>query len=120
MSGSQAVTMRVRAGTIDEVRRTRALLVTLAPREGRPRQAIVVLDDDGTPRAYLNECRHIPVPLDGGSGYVLDHTKRFLMCGTHGALYQRGDGYCVVGPCRGERLLPLAIDQQDDVLFVID
>lgn len=111
---------RVRAGTLEEVRAARALLIALAPREGRPRQAIVVLDDDGIPRAYLNECRHIPVPLDGGSGYVLDHTKRFLMCGTHGALYQRRDGLCVTGPCRGERLLPLTIDHEADVLYILD
>jgi len=112
--------LKIRAGTIEEVRTARALLVALSPRDGRPRQAIVVLDDEGVPRAYLNECRHIPVPLDGGSGYVLDHTKRFLMCGTHGALYQRRDGHCVTGPCRGERLLPLGIEREEDVLFVID
>lgn len=111
---------KIRVGTLDEVRHAPAMLVALAPRDGRPRQAIVLLDEAGTPRAYLNECRHIPVPLDGGSGYVLDHTKRFLMCGTHGALYHRRDGLCVTGPCRGERLLPLVLKHEGDTLYVLD
>ncbi len=108
------------AGTLDELAEGRALLVRLAPRDGRPRQAIVLLDEDGVPRAYLNECRHIPVPLDGGTGIVLDHTKRFMMCGTHGALYARRTGLCVIGPCRGEHLAPLTLEQRGETLFVIE
>ncbi len=42
------------------------------------------------------------------------------MCGTHRALYQRRDGLCVTGPCRGERLLPLVLQREGDTLFLLD
>ena len=112
--------MRVRAGTLDALSREGALVVSLERREGRPRQAIVVLDDAKTPRAYLNECRHVPVPLDGGTGHVLDHTPRFLVCGTHGALYERKSGLCVSGPCRGAHLFALRVTLEGDLLYVDD
>lgn len=109
-----------RAGTLDELRQRGFLLVPLQRRNGRPRQAIVVLDDEGIPRAYLNECRHVPVPLDGGTGHVLDHSKRFLLCGTHGALYERRTGLCVTGPCRGARLFSLPVKEGPEGLEIPD
>jgi nitrite reductase/ring-hydroxylating ferredoxin subunit len=112
---------RVPAGTLEEITRARAKVVPLARRDGRPRSAIVVLDDAGVPRGYLNECRHVPIPLDGGSGYVLDHSKRFLLCGTHGALYEKRTGLCVTGPCRGASLVRMELEVGDDgVVVVVD
>ncbi len=82
----------------------------LAPDErGRPREAIVVTLHDGSRRAYLNLCRHLPVPLDGGSREFLSPDGRYLVCGTHGARYRLDDGVCVDGPCTGTRLTPLRI-----------
>lgn len=111
---------KVHAGTLEALSQKGAILVSLERRAGRPRQAIVVLDDAKIPHAYLNECRHVPVPLDGGTGHVLDHTKRFLVCGTHGALYERKSGLCVTGPCRGARLFALTVTVEGDLLYVDD
>lgn len=106
------------AGTLDALRAAGVLLVSLPPAEGRPRQAIVVLDERGEPRAYLNECRHLPVPLDGGTGEVLDHTGRYLLCGTHGALYETRGGVCIEGPCVGQALVPLRLRREGERLWV--
>ena len=85
-------------------------VVPLSPDDqGRPREALVVLDERGAPRAYLNRCMHIPVPLDGGSRDFLTEDGRLLRCGTHGAVYRRSDGRCVAGPCRGQSLVPLPL-----------
>lgn len=111
---------RAAAVPLDELAKVRAKVVPLARRDGRPRSAIVVLDDAGVPQAYLNECRHVPIPLDGGSGYVLDHSRRFLLCGTHGALYDRKSGLCVTGPCRGASLQRVEIAIEDGGVVVID
>ena len=95
------------------------LLVSLAPDvSGRPREAIVVLDDSGAPRAYLNQCRHLPIPLDAGSRRFLFAGE--LLCSTHGARYRRSDGLCVIGPCRGASLLALAIEVSAGLVFVLD
>ena len=79
--------------------------------EGRPREALVLLDEAGEARAYVNRCRHLPIPLDGGSRVLLTQDGSHLRCGTHGALYRLHDGECVLGPCVGLRLeaLPIVI-----------
>lgn len=79
---------------------------------GTPREALVLRDPSGIVRAFVNLCRHLPIPLDGGSKRYLDESGVHLMCGTHGARYRREDGYCFEGPCRGRSLfrLPVSID----------
>ena len=86
--------------------------------DGKPIQAMVLRDESGAIVAYRNLCRHLPVPLDGGTGELLSDDGMHLVCGTHGAIYRVGDGYCVEGPCEGMALQPLAIRQNDGDLYV--
>lgn len=67
----------------------------------------------GTVRAYKNECRHLPMALDDRDpGQLWDPDQRFLICGSHGAMYRPEDGLCTAGPCRGSHLrtLPIILD----------
>jgi len=115
------VSVRLRAGTwlqagsVADLDRADVLGVPL-PRDHErvPREALVLRDPSGTVRAYLNRCRHLPIPLDGGSRRYLDDGKRYLMCGTHGALFRREDGYCFEGPCRGDSLFALEVEIDPD------
>ena len=103
-----------------EPRAGEAILVHLHPDErGRPREAVVVVASDGQPRVYLNECKHIPIPLDAGTAQLLDEESGMLFCGTHGALYRLEDGHCVAGPCMGDDLdaLPFRVDERGRVLL---
>lgn len=86
--------------------------------DGIPISAVLVRDDSGAILAYRNLCRHLPVPLDGGTGELLAEDGAHLICGTHGATYRVLDGYCVEGPCEGLSLqrLPVRIEAGD--LFV--
>ena len=54
--------------------------------------------------AYLNRCAHQPVELDWLEGIFFDDRGEYLVCATHGAMYQPHTGLCVDGPCRGRRL----------------
>jgi nitrite reductase/ring-hydroxylating ferredoxin subunit len=54
--------------------------------------------------AYRNVCPHRGTSLDWIPGRFLDPTQRYLQCATHGALFDPETGYCVAGPCRGDRL----------------
>lgn len=106
-------------GTMTELKASRWLLAHLSPDAfGRPREAIVLLDDSDHPRAYLNQCRHLPIPLDAGSRQFFFGGE--LQCSTHGARYRLRDGMCVTGPCRGALLVALALEISASLVFVID
>jgi nitrite reductase/ring-hydroxylating ferredoxin subunit len=74
-----------------------------------------LVNDDGRFHAYVNRCRHMPTPLDFIRDQFVSEDGRHLMCYTHGALYERGTGLCISGPCHGEFLyrLPVCVDQGD-------
>jgi nitrite reductase/ring-hydroxylating ferredoxin subunit len=72
-----------------------------------------VLRIDGAPRAWLNQCAHVPVELDWTPGRFLDDTGTVIVCATHGAVYDAGDGSCVGGPCRGRALQGVPCRESD-------
>ena len=86
--------------------------------DGRPIQAIVLRDESGAIVAYRNLCRHLPVPLDGGTGELLSEDGLHLVCGTHGATYRVQDGHCIEGPCEGAALQALAVRRNGGDLYV--
>ena len=63
----------------------------------------------GTVRAFVNRCPHAGSELDWEPGEFFDETGLYLICSTHGALFEPGTGLCVAGPCRGAALEPLPI-----------
>jgi nitrite reductase/ring-hydroxylating ferredoxin subunit len=65
----------------------------------------------GVAHAYINRCAHIGVELDWQQGRFFDDTGRMLICATHGALYEPATGRCVEGPCRGQALEKLALEE---------
>jgi nitrite reductase/ring-hydroxylating ferredoxin subunit len=67
----------------------------------------------GTWRAYENVCRHRALPLDLGASSPMSDDGRYLLCHQHGALYRTGDGKCMIGPCVGESLSPVAIAEDE-------
>ena len=112
--------LQVRVGALNEIRPGEVLVVALPRGEDRrPREALVLLGSDGEPRAYLNRCRHLPIPLDAGSREFLTHDGEHLLCGTHGALYRRDDGLCIAGPCVHLALDKITIIEENGVLYLL-
>lgn len=66
--------------------------------------------------AYLNRCAHKLVELDWEPGQFFDADRRTLICATHGARYDPVNGACVDGPCRGARLVSLAVEEVGGVV----
>ncbi len=114
MSGPIRVTPR------DSLSGGEVRVVPLTADERRPPEALVLLDQAGEVRAYLNECQHLPIPLDAGSRQFLDPSGAHLRCCTHGALYRLEDGFCVAGPCRGRSLRALPVRVDADGWVVLD
>ena len=68
--------------------------------------------------AYVNRCPHWNVDLDLGDErfYAADLDR--IYCKNHGALFLPRTGECVVGPCVGSRLEPLAVVVEGDAAVV--
>lgn len=55
----------------------------------------------GRVRGFLNRCAHVAMELDWQPGMFFDADGAYLICATHGALYDPASGGCVGGPCAG-------------------
>ena len=56
---------------------------------------------EGRVHAYLNRCAHVAMEMDYQPNRFFDDSGRWLLCATHGAVYQPDTGACAGGPCRG-------------------
>lgn len=84
---------------------------------GLSRNAFVVRYD-GAARAYLNQCAHVPVELDWQPGQFFDNDGLYLVCATHGAMYDPASGACAGGPCSGRGLVPVAVAERDGQIII--
>ena len=88
-------------------------------RLGKPQPAFVVRFD-GRPRAFLNQCGHVPVELDWQEGEFFDHSRLYLICATHGALYHPASGQCVGGRCAGRGLISVPVVERDGHVYLME
>lgn len=68
--------------------------------------------------AYLNRCAHVAMELDWQPGYFFEPDAEFLMCSTHGALYDPASGACLGGACAGHGgLRALSVVERDGAIY---
>ncbi len=75
---------------------------------------------EGKARAYVNRCPHLGVELDWQPGEFFEESGLYLVCSTHGAIFDPSTGLCVAGPCRGARLEAIAVDERDGLVQLVD
>ena len=76
----------------------------------------------GVVRGYLNRCAHVGIELDWQPGEFFDFDALFLVCSSHGALYDPVTGECAGGACTGRgglRALKV-VEQNGRVAWVPD
>jgi len=73
----------------------------------------------GAVRAYVNRCPHLGTELDWQPGEFFDVAGLYLVCSTHGAMFEPGTGYCVAGPCRGASLERLDVRECDGRILLV-
>jgi nitrite reductase/ring-hydroxylating ferredoxin subunit len=63
-------------------------------------------------RGYVNHCPHAGHPLDLMPHRFLTLDGALILCGSHGALFDKLTGYCIAGPCVGRHLrsIPLEVE----------
>jgi nitrite reductase/ring-hydroxylating ferredoxin subunit len=74
----------------------------------------------GVARAYMNRCPHLGVELDWQPGEFFEPSGLYLVCSTHGALFEPSTGLCVAGPCHGARLERLPVEERDGFIHILD
>jgi nitrite reductase/ring-hydroxylating ferredoxin subunit len=76
------------------------------------------INHEGRTYAYVNSCPHVGTPLDLWPNEFLDEEGRTIVCSTHGALFEPDTGFCIGGPCAGDRLtqLPVRIEERQVVV----
>ena len=68
--------------------------------------------------SYLNSCAHLNLEMDWIAGRFFEQSGRYLICATHGALFEPQSGLCVAGPCFGRSLTPIGVQEIDNVIFL--
>ena len=86
---------------------------------GTQASAFVIRYDDRV-YAYLNSCAHIPVELDWMEGEFFDKAGLYLICSTHGATYEPDTGHCIMGPCKGQHLVAVMVEERDGNVYYIE
>ena len=81
--------------------------------EGVEQRDIFVVRDGDRVFGYVNSCPHVGTPLDWTPDEFMNEDGAYIMCRTHGALFEIADGACIAGPCAGDRLTPVAVAVDD-------
>jgi nitrite reductase/ring-hydroxylating ferredoxin subunit len=69
---------------------------------------------------YKNACPHTGMPLDFQPGRFLTADGGLIQCSSHGAKFRIEDGFCVSGPCMGDRLKSVAVDIRRGRIYLTD
>jgi len=85
-------------------------------RGGRDLEALLV-NYQGTHFAYVNRCPHTGITLDWVNNQFFSADQRYLMCATHGAVFEPPSGECIWGPCVGLSLQSLPIEIADGQIY---
>jgi nitrite reductase/ring-hydroxylating ferredoxin subunit len=73
---------------------------------------------NGRACAYVNRCPHLGTELDWQPGEFFEESGLYLVCSTHGAIFEPSTGFCVAGPCHGASLEPLQVRERDGQVFL--
>ena len=81
-------------------------------------QWLMVFYRDGRLTAWRNVCPHQGRALNWAPNEFLFSPDGLLVCSHHGASFELGDGLCLEGPCRGDRLSPVDVRLEDGQVYL--
>ena len=87
----------------------------LLPIRGADEECFLI-NFNGEFHAYVNRCRHVPMPMDWVDNQFFAEEGRYLMCQTHNAYYEPGSGECIAGPASacGKFLYRVPLEIKDE------
>jgi len=110
MAKTQKKSNRKLVASVGEIEHGQSKKFTL--RRGQRDLEALIVNYEGNHFAYMNRCPHTGITLDWVNNQFFSSDNRYLMCATHGAVFEPPSGECVWGPCFGLSLqsVPLVIE----------
>lgn len=68
--------------------------------------------------AFINRCPHTGIALDFVDNLFFSSDERYVMCATHGAVFEPPTGECIWGPCVGLSLQSCPMEISDGQIYV--
>lgn len=81
---------------------------------------IIIVQSKGVRHAYINCCPHECIPLETFPNHFLTEDRRYLLCSGHGARFELATGVCRSGPCLGQGLDRLLVEEKDGALYLAE
>ncbi len=115
MSNTAKGSRRKLVGAVGEIAHGESKKFTL--QRGRRELEGLLVNFQGNLFAYLNRCPHTGLALDWVNNQFFSADKRYLMCATHGAVFEPPTGECIWGPCVGLSLQALPIEIEEGQVY---
>lgn len=106
---------RKRVASVGELEPGESKKFTL--RRGQRDLEALLVNYDGSHFAYMNRCPHTGITLDWVNNQFFSSDGRYLMCATHGAVFEPPSGECIWGPCFGLSLQSVPLEIDDDMIY---
>ena len=102
-------------GAVGEIEQGKSKKFTL--RRGQRDLEALLVNFEGQHFAYINRCPHTGITLDWVNNQFFSSDNRYIMCATHGAVFEPPTGDCIWGPCVGLSLQSLPIEIADGQIY---
>jgi nitrite reductase/ring-hydroxylating ferredoxin subunit len=73
---------------------------------------------EGVLYAYVNSCPHLGITLEWKRDAFLTRDGALIQCSLHGAQFAPETGFCIWGPCQGDRLRALPVEVRNGVVWL--
>ena len=83
-------------------------------------EAFLLQTHDGHVHCYLNRCPHKHSPLNWSADEFLTLEKDYIVCATHGALFQMESGICIAGPGVKQSLTRIDVSVEEGAIYLTD
>lgn len=102
-------------GSVGEIEHGKSKKFTLH-RGQRDLEALLV-NFQGQHFAYINRCPHTGITLDWVNNQFFSSDNRYIMCATHGAVFEPPTGECIWGPCVGLSLQSVPVEVEEGRIY---
>jgi len=102
-------------GAVGEIEHGKSKKFTL--RRGQRDLEALLVNFEGRHFAYINRCPHTGITLDWVNNQFFSSDNRYIMCATHGAVFEPPTGECIWGPCVGLSLQSVPVEIEDGRIY---